>query len=153
MSDTADTPRRFLPDTNCLVAILSAGHPHHSLARNEVDRRLEGGQLMTLASHCLVETYAVLTGIPRPHRIAPRDVVQQLADRFIASAETVALDAAAYAEILERAPKRGIVGGRIYDALIAACAVGARVDALITFNARHFRSLLPDSIEVVVPRE
>lgn len=59
----------------------------------------------------------------------------------------------AYAAIIENAPRLGIVGGRIYDALIAACAARAKVNTLLTFNDRHFRSLLPDSIQVVVPGE
>jgi len=33
---------------------------------------------------------------------------------------------------------QGVAGGTIYDALIARCAMKAKVDAVYTWNARHF---------------
>ena len=38
----------------------------------------------------------------------------------------------------------GVVGGAIYDALIARCAVKARAEKIFTWNVRHFRQFGPD---------
>jgi hypothetical protein len=62
-----------------------------------------------------------------------------------------ALEASAYEALLVQAPVHGIAGGRIYDAVIAACAAQARVDVVVTFNERHFRPLLPSHVRIVVP--
>ncbi len=71
---------------------------------------------------------------------------------FLANAaEVVALDADAYRQLLQAAARQNIAGGRIYDAVIYACGVAARVDVLLTFNGRHFRPLANGGIEIVVP--
>lgn len=57
----------------------------------------------------------------------------------------------AYLRLLQSAPDRNILGGRIYDALIVACAVEAGADVLLTFNERHFIDLAPPSLQIVVP--
>ena len=38
----------------------------------------------------------------------------------------------------------GVVGGAIYDALIARCALKARAEKIFTWNVRHFRQFGPD---------
>lgn len=61
------------------------------------------------------------------------------------------LNAEDYCRLTDAAPEGGIRGGRIYDAVIAACAASSSVDALLTFNARDFLSLGLKAIEIVVP--
>jgi predicted nucleic acid-binding protein len=85
--------------------------------------------------------------------MAPDDALTVLRSTFFDRAVLIALDEAAYRSIISNAPANGVVGGRVYDALIAACAVQANVNAVLTFNARDFRPLLPDSIDVIVPGE
>lgn len=111
---------------------------------------------MIVAAAALVETYAVLTRLPPPHRLSPADTFALLEANFMAGVshqvvEVVALDAAAYQALLRQAPLEGTAGGRIYDALIAACAAHAHVDALLTFNERHFRPFASPSLQIVVP--
>src|SRR5689334_16952161 len=62
---------RFLPDTNCIVALLLPWHEHHTRAKAEMERRLDDGEVLVLAAHTLVETYAVLTRLSAPHRLLP----------------------------------------------------------------------------------
>ena len=38
----------------------------------------------------------------------------------------------------------GVVGGAIYDALIARCALKARAEKIFTWNVRHFRQFGPE---------
>jgi predicted nucleic acid-binding protein len=43
-----------------------------------------------------------------------------------------------YQATIKEAADAGIFGGTIYDALIARCALKAKVDAIYTWNTRHF---------------
>jgi hypothetical protein len=65
--------------------------------------------------------------------------------------ETVALEAQAYHQLLRTAPEQGLAGGSIYEAVIIACGLAARVDALLTFNERQFQALAVQGIAIVVP--
>jgi predicted nucleic acid-binding protein len=50
----------------------------------------------------------------------------------------VELTLAEYVAALHKFAARGIVGGGIYDALIATCALKADVDVIYTWNTAHF---------------
>jgi predicted nucleic acid-binding protein len=142
---------RFLPDTSCMVALVCPWHEHHELVFEELDGRLQGGQQMVVAAHAAVETYAVLTRLPSPHRLSPVAARDLVLENFMSSAQVVALDAMHYRELLARAPVSGIRSGRVYDSIIAACAVLAEVSCLVTLNERDFRSFATDRLAVVVP--
>jgi predicted nucleic acid-binding protein len=135
-----------------MVAALCAWHEHHERAVREIELRLGNGEALVVAAPALIETYAVLTRIPPPHRLSPTSSKMLLEANFMGDGvETVALDADAYRRLLERAPERDIAGGRIYDAIIVACGLAAGVDVLLTFNDRQFRSLVPQGVQIVVP--
>lgn len=105
---------------------------------------------MVVAGPALVEAYAVLTRLPTPHRLSPRDSLALLGANFL-RARIVALDGNAYRGLLRQAPDNGIAGGQTYDAVIGACALKAKADALLTFNQDHFLSLADKGMEIVVP--
>jgi predicted nucleic acid-binding protein len=63
------------------------------------------------------------------------------------------VDGAGYSELVHRLSERQIVGGRVYDAVIAACTERAGASTLLTFNVAHFRALLPPDVEVLAPSE
>jgi predicted nucleic acid-binding protein len=44
-----------------------------------------------------------------------------------------------------------VSGGRTYDAVIAACALRARVTTLLTFDEEHFAAYADRGLEIVVP--
>lgn len=57
-----------------------------------------------------------------------------------------------YREVLEHLSMTGIIGGATYDALIAYTASKAKVDQLVTFNAKDFRKIYPAlSKQIVEP--
>jgi predicted nucleic acid-binding protein len=56
----------------------------------------------------------------------------------------IALDPLEYFAGLERFPAVGIVGGTVYDAMLALCAMKAEAETLYTWNMRHFRQCGPD---------
>jgi predicted nucleic acid-binding protein len=104
-----------------------------------------------VASHALLEMYAVLTRLPAPHRLSPKDAAILVRSNFIDSATAVSLTAADYRKLIIQAPTREFAGGRVYDALLVECARKAKVSAILTFNFRHFANLVPKNIEAVVP--
>jgi predicted nucleic acid-binding protein len=141
----------FLPDSTCLVAVVSPWHQHHHAAQAELGRRLDRGEAMFLAAPALIEAYSVLTRLPPPYRLSPAEAHHLLQTNFVSEGTVVALDERAYLDLLRRAALDGIAGGRTYDAVIAACAVGANVQALLTFNEQDFSGLTPPGLAIVVP--
>ena len=128
----------FAIDTSCMVAAVCTWHEHHAAAVAGIELRLDRGEHLAVAAHALVETYAVLTRLPAPHRLDPDDAWALVKTNFVETATVVALSGPAHITLLNRLARTGIGGGRSYDALIAACAGQAKVNALLTFNPRHF---------------
>src|SRR5579884_2904831 len=112
----------FVPDTSVIVPALTDWHPDYALADRAINERLDRGDEMILAAPSVVESYSSLTRMPPPNRLSPRAAMRLLRDGIITNRRVVALGADAYLELLEDAARRGISGGSIYDAVIAACA-------------------------------
>lgn len=106
---------------------------------------------MIVAAPALIEAYSVLTRLPAPHRLSPADALSLMQANFMRPVKVVALAPDDYGTILRGAPAAGIAGGRIYDAIIAACAHMGNARTLLTFNDSHFRSLVGPDLAVVVP--
>ncbi len=140
----------FALDSSCMIAAVCAWHEEHATARAGIERRLDGGEKLAIAAHALVETYAVLTRLPAPHRLAPSDAWTLVKTNFVDNAKVVTLSGSAHIKLLGRLAKAGVGGGRSYDAVIAACARQARVGTLLTFNPRHFDPP-PAGVVVEVP--
>ncbi len=49
-----------------------------------------------------------------------------------------ALSGEEYANALESSAAQGIVGGGIYDAMLAQCAIKAKAQVIYTWNIRHY---------------
>jgi len=133
-----------------MVAAVCTWHEHHAAARAEIDARLNRGERLAVAAPALVETYAVLTRLPPPHRLAPSDAWQLLDANFAGDDQIVALSGAAYRRLLRRLAKEGVAGGRTYDAVMGECARQAGADAILTFDRRHFDPA-PHRVSVVEP--
>jgi predicted nucleic acid-binding protein len=133
-----------------MIAAVCSWHEHHSPALAEIERRLDRRERMFVAAPALVETYAVLTRLPPPHRLSSESAIVLLEGSFMRGAKVVTLDGKSYCSLLRSAPADGIAGGRTYDAVIAACAARAKVKVLLTFNEAHFLEF-SDRVEIVVP--
>ncbi|HSE83473.1 MAG TPA: PIN domain-containing protein [Thermodesulfobacteriota bacterium] len=142
---------RFSLDTSCMIGAVCTWHEHHDRAAGEIERRLSQGETMIVAAPALVESYAVLTRLPQPHRLSPKDAFTLLEANFMTTTKMIALDSKSYRTLLRKASDEGIAGGRLYDAVIAACALRAKAEVLLTFNESHFVSLSENKIEIVVP--
>jgi len=53
---------------------------------------------------------------------------------------------AVYADALQASATLGIVGGGIYDAMLAHCAIKSQADAIYTWNARHYNLCGPEVV-------
>jgi predicted nucleic acid-binding protein len=138
-------------DTSCIVALVSAWHEHHEVTTEALERRLGKGAKITVPAHALTEAYAVLTRLPAPNRISPTDAMNVLRENFGKDARIETLEPDEYWSLLHDAPAKGVYGGRIYDAIIAACARKAGARELLTLNLKHFESLGDESLLVTSP--
>lgn len=128
---------RVLLDTNCLVAAALPQHEHHAATLADLSRRRSSGHTFLMAAPALLETYAVLTRLPPPHRLAPADALLVI-DRNWGTAETIALTANETWRLLRQLGAESVPGGRAYDAAIAECANKGKADEILTWNVRHF---------------
>ena len=128
-------------DTSVLVPVFYGDHVHHSASLDlfvQFDR--ESG---CCGAHSLAEVYATLTRMPGRHRISGEQAmlfVGSLRERLA----IVALDGDEVARALSESAALGIVGGAIYDALLASCALKGGVEAIYTWNARHYAQCGPE---------
>jgi predicted nucleic acid-binding protein len=128
-------------DTSALVPVFYGDHVHHAASLGRFIRfdRTTG----CCAAHSLVEVYSTLTRMPGKHRISSEQAML-----FIGSVRErlsiVALDGEEYADALHTAAELGIVGGGIYDAMLARCAIKAGAEAIYSWNARHYALCGPE---------
>jgi predicted nucleic acid-binding protein len=141
----------FLPDTSCMVAAVCSWHEHHDRAALAIESRLNRRERMVVAAPALIEAYSVLTRFPAPHRLSPADALSLMETNFMQRVKVAVLPPEDYRATLRAAPAGGISGGRIYDAIIAACAHRENARTLLTFNDAHFRPLAGPDLAIVVP--
>ena len=110
-------------DTSVLVPVFYGDHTHHqaSLALFIQFDRSTGCR----GAHSLAEVYSTLTRMPGRHRISGEQAML-----FIGSIRErlsiIALDGDEYCDALQASATLGIVGGGIYDAMLAHCATKAK---------------------------
>jgi predicted nucleic acid-binding protein len=144
---------KVLLDTSVAVAALLRGHPSHSVAALWLSRAHARAFDFLFSAHSLAELYAVLTRIPVAPAIAPAVAGQLIRENILSCATVVALRPNQYAELIDEAAARGLLGGMIYDAVIAKVAELNGVDLLVTGNAAHFQQVWPaGAARVVAPQ-
>ncbi len=99
-------------DSSVVVAGFASWHEKHEVARRVLDGRPR------LVDHCALEAYSVLTRLPPPHRAAGAIVRDFLCARF--PQPFLRLSAKSQRQFVLSLADAGIVGGAVYDALIAA---------------------------------
>ena len=102
------------PDTSVVVAGLSSWHLDHELARPVL------ADHPPAIAHVLIESYSVLTRLPRNQRVKPELALAALGSAFADSPLTV--DGSSIRALLDRLAAMGIAGGATYDAVIAETA-------------------------------
>lgn len=122
-------------DTSVVVAAFASWHEAHDACRIQVSRR------PALPAPSAFESYSVLTRLPAPHR-APADVVSGFLSTNFPGPYLVMGSENIPALIRELADK-SIVGGAVYDALVAAVVreAGATLLSLDRRAAPTYRQL------------
>jgi predicted nucleic acid-binding protein len=131
--------RRFF-DTSVLVPVFVDDHPHH-VASLAVFLRAEKRHA-SCGAHSLAEVYSTVTRLPGRHRASGGEAMLFL-ENMAARLTFISLGAEEYWRAIEESAELGIVGGTIYDALLAHCALKAKADIIYTWNLGHFRQLGP----------
>lgn len=137
---------RWFFDSSVLVPALLPDHQHH--ARSFAAFAAASPKNAGCAAHSLAEVYATLTRYPGKQRLSAESaalLVQEIERRFT----LVCLNSDEYRAAIHRIARMGIVGGAVYDGLVAECALKAGADYLYTWNARHFSLLGPEVQKLV----
>lgn len=128
-------------DTSVLVPVFYADHFHH---RASLELFVQFHQTNgCVGAHSLAEVYSTLTRMPGKHRISAEQAMLFI-DSIRERLSVVSLDGDEYADALGSSAALGIVGGTIYDAILAHCAVKAKAETIYTWNARHYGQCGPE---------
>jgi predicted nucleic acid-binding protein len=131
-------------DTSVLVPIFIEDHEHHERSLKAfvtADKKRD-----CCAAHSLAEVYSTMTRLPGRHRLSGEQVLLFL-ENIRERLALIALTADEYHATIKEAAEAGVIGGTIYDALIARCALKAKVDAVYTWNTRHFEQFGPEIVK------
>ncbi len=132
---------KYFFDTSVLVAAISVGHIHHAPSQAAYLSAAKNNS--GCAAHSLAEVYSTLTRYPGKQRVTCEQTLL-IIDDIRKRLTTVALDEGEYWLAISDSVAEGIVGGTIYDALIARCALKAKAATIYTWNLDHFRRLRPE---------
>jgi predicted nucleic acid-binding protein len=88
-------------------------------------------------AHRLVEVYSTLTRMPGKYRISGERAMLFLGD-LRERLSLITLDGEEYFRALRDAASLGVVGGAIYDAMLAHCALKAQAETIYSWNAGHY---------------
>jgi predicted nucleic acid-binding protein len=122
-------------DSSVIVPVFYGDHVHHKASLDlfiQFDKSTG-----CCGAHSLAEVYSTLTRMPGKHRISGEQALL-----FIGSIRErlsiIGMSGDEYADALTASATGGIVGGGIYDAMLAHCALKARAEIIYTWNSRHY---------------
>jgi predicted nucleic acid-binding protein len=130
-------------DTSSLVPVFYGDHVHHNASLSLfIQFKKNTG---CCGAHSLAEVYSTLTRMPGRHRISGEQAmlfIGNIRERL----SIIALTGDEYAGALQKSAGLGIVGGGIYDAMLAHCAVKSKAQVIYTWNVRHYSLCGPEVV-------
>ena len=142
---------RIALDSSFLIALLSDWHAKHQKTLQSFEYWRDRDAQIILPLHTILECYSVLTRIPAPYRLPPDLALQAIRENFSRTALVVGVKAGNVWERIEDLSRRGVGGGRVYDALIAWCALDAGATILMTWNLKDYTAIAPPDLDVREP--
>jgi len=130
-------------DTSVLVPLFYRDHVHYGPSQELFIRFNQSTGCC--GAHSLAEVYATLTRMPGKRRISGEQAmlfIGNIRERL----SIMALNSEEYARALQASAVRGIVGGAIYDAMLAQCALKAKAETIYTWNVRHYAQCGPEVV-------
>jgi predicted nucleic acid-binding protein len=128
-------------DSSVLVPVFHRDHIHHEASLKAFEAADKKNACC--AAHSLAEVYSTMTRLPGKRRLSGDQALLFL-EEINQRCTTITLDADDYVSAIETAAAMGIVGGTIYDALLAHCALKVNVETILTWNVEDFRRLGPE---------
>ena len=124
-----------LLDTSAAIAFVQPSHDAHATTYTALT-----GRPLGLAGHAAFETYSVLTRLAPPDRMTPQAAQRLIEVNF---PHTRFLSSKASAALVAKLSARGVAGGAVYDALVAAVAAehGLRLVSRDARAAGTYRAL------------
>src|SRR5207245_72412 len=122
-------------DTSVLVPLFYRDHVYHGPSQELFIQFTQSTGCC--GAHSLAEVYSTLTRMPGKHRISGEQAmlfIGNIRERL----SIVALSGDEYADALGASAALGIVGGGIYDAMLAHCAIKAQAEDIYSWNGRHY---------------
>jgi predicted nucleic acid-binding protein len=142
---------RIALDTSVLVAALCSWHERHADSLAALEACADAGHVLVTPAHALVETYAVLTRLPPPHRLSPGQAWALIERSLRPNVEVASFTADTTWSVLADASQLGVAGGRTFDFVLAASARARACTRLLTWNTRHFQHLAGAPLAVEPP--
>ena len=140
---------KILFDTSLIIAALVESHPMHIRAFPWLKKAKAEDFDLVVASHTIAELYAVLSSLPIKPRISPSVSWRLINENIVSLGKIVSLTPAEYSSTIRQISEFGLVGGIIYDALIAKAAQKSKVDRLLTLNLEHFTRVWPEGEKII----
>jgi len=128
-------------DTSVLMPVFYGEHEHH-----EASLDLYVGLSKADAccgAHSLVEVYSPVSRMPGKHRVSA-DQALLFVDDILERLTVVSLTLEEQTNTLRSFAALGVVGGTIYDAMLAGCAPKAGAEIIFTWNMRHYAQFGPE---------
>lgn len=128
-------------DTSVLVPVFYGNHIHH---RASLDRFIQfDPSTGCCGAHSLVEVYSSLTRMPGRHRISAEQAmlfVGEIHERLA----IISLNGSEFIQALQASAMLGVVGGSVYDAMLAHCAIKSLAETVYSWNTKHYAQCGPD---------
>ena len=141
---------KTLFDTSVIIAALVESHPMHGRAFPWLKQAKEKQFELIVVSHTLAELYAVLSTLPLKPRISSSVAWRLINENIVSNSKIISLTPADYSSTIRRMSEAGLIGGTIYDSLVARAAQKAKVERLLTLNIDHFRRVWEDGKNKII---
>ncbi|MDA1311993.1 MAG: PIN domain-containing protein [Acidobacteria bacterium] len=135
-------------DTSCVVALLCGWHERH---RDTVAAlRIIAPERVVICANVILESFAVLTRLPAPYRLAASQTEELLESNFREAriVSVVGPDCRLAMAAVARMASRG---GKVYDAAIAHSTARAGAATILTWNVKDFVTVAPPELRVIEP--